>query len=142
MSLIDKEELRIAIYKNFDGIQCYDGSGQDICMEIDEILKTIEEVSLTGEKSMSYQKGFSEGHSLGKSESKRPTAKWIDHWSSELQAKGLRQCSKCKAGFQRFEHGTRKSDLPWIDGQPYTLHYIDKYCPNCGAKMENANKNE
>jgi hypothetical protein len=51
MSLIDKEALRKAVYENFRGIQCYDGSGQDICMEIDEIidsLPTAEEEYLKG----------------------------------------------------------------------------------------------
>ena len=66
----------------------------------------------------------------------RPTGKWIDHWSEDLHKLGYRQCSNCKAGCQIYEHGTRKSDLPWIDGQQFTLERIHKYCPNCGAKME------
>ena len=70
----------------------------------------------------------------------RPTGKWIDHWSEDLHKLGYRQCSNCKAGCQIYEHGTRKSDLSWIDGQPFTLERICKYCPNCGADMR-GNKN-
>lgn len=68
--------------------------------------------------------------------SERPRGEWLDHWSEDLQKMGFRQCSKCKAGYQLYEHGTRKSDLPWIDGQQYTLQRIGKFCPNCGARME------
>lgn len=72
----------------------------------------------------------------GKASAERPTGKWLEHWSKELSEKGFYQCSRCKAGFQRYERGTRHSELPWIDGQKYELHCIDNYCPNCGAKMK------
>lgn len=65
----------------------------------------------------------------------RPTGEWLEHWSKELSEKGFYQCSRCKAGFQRYEKGIRHSELPWIDGQKYELHCIDNYCPNCGAYM-------
>lgn len=82
-----------------------------------------------------YSRGYDDGYKEGY-KAERPHGKWIDHWSEELQKQGFRQCSKCKAGCQIYEHGTRKSDLPWIDGQQYTLQRICKYCPNCGAKMD------
>lgn len=66
---------------------------------------------------------------------KIPQGKWIEHYSKELSDKGFYLCSRCKAGFQRYERGVRHSDLPWIDGQKYELHRIDNFCPNCGADM-------
>lgn len=38
MRLIDAEALKEYIYENFDGIQCYDGSGADIIGEVNEII--------------------------------------------------------------------------------------------------------
>jgi len=65
----------------------------------------------------------------------RPQGEWIEHTSEEMSKLGFVKCSKCKAGFHRYERGIRHSDLPWIDGQPYELHLIDNFCPNCGAYM-------
>lgn len=64
-------------------------------------------------------------------------ARWVAHELKELSDKGYVKCSRCKSGFQRYVRGIRHSELPWIDGQPYELHAIDNYCPNCGAKMLN-----
>ena len=79
--------------------------------------------------------GYEAGYSAGLKDAKRPTGEWVAHWSEDLQKMGFRQCSKCKAGYQLYEHGTRKSDLPWIDGHQYILQRIGNFCPNCGAKM-------
>ena len=79
--------------------------------------------------------GYEAGYSAGLKDAKRPTGEWVAHWSEDLQKMGFRQCSNCKAGYQLYEHGTRKSDLPWIDGQQYILQRIGNFCPNCGAKM-------
>ena len=65
---------------------------------------------------------------------------WVRHPSDSLNDMGYSICSKCKHGFKRFDRGIRKSDVPYIDGQSYELHNIDKYCPNCGAKMRNGGK--
>lgn len=60
---------------------------------------------------------------------------WIEHDWKEMREKGYYRCSICGTGYQRFVKGIRKSDVPYIDGQEYTLQNIDNYCPNCGAKM-------
>ena len=64
-------------------------------------------------------------------------AEWIEHTSKGLSDLGYFLCSNCKRGFQRIEKGIRTSDVPYINGQPYELHAIDKYCPNCGSAMKN-----
>lgn len=63
------------------------------------------------------------------------TGYWIEHEWKELREKGYYRCSVCNHGYQRYTKGIRKSDVPYIDGQEYTLWHIDNYCPNCGAKM-------
>ena len=63
------------------------------------------------------------------------TGHWIEHDWEDMREKGYYRCSVCGTGYQRFVKGIRKSDVPYIDGQEYTLQNIDNYCPNCGARM-------
>ena len=63
------------------------------------------------------------------------TGHWIEHDSESLREIGYYRCSECNHGYQRYERGVRKSEVPYINGQKYELHRIDKFCPNCGAKM-------
>jgi rubredoxin len=63
------------------------------------------------------------------------TGRWIEHDFEQLRKMGYYRCSECNIGYQRYERGERKSELPNINGQKYELHRIDNYCPNCGAKM-------
>ena len=69
----------------------------------------------------------------------RPEGRWIKNKLGNLDELGFVLCSKCRCGFKRYDRGTRTSDLPWIDGQPYELENRCNYCPTCGAKMLNAN---
>ena len=70
------------------------------------------------------------------------TGHWIEHDWEDMREKGYYRCSVCGTGYQRFKKGTRKSDVPYIDGQEYTLHNIDNYCPNCGARMVKPQESE
>ena len=70
------------------------------------------------------------------------TGHWIEHDWEDMREKGYYRCSVCGTGYQRFKKGTRKSDVPYIDGQEYTLHNIDNYCPNCGARMVESQESE
>lgn len=70
------------------------------------------------------------------------TGHWIEHDMEDMREKGYYRCSVCGTGYQRFVKGIRKSDVPYIDGQEYTLHNIDNYCPNCGAKMVEPQESE
>ena len=60
---------------------------------------------------------------------------WIKHDWGDLREKGYYKCSVCGGGYQRFEYGVRKSDVPYINGQKFTAHKIDYFCPRCGAEM-------
>ena len=64
------------------------------------------------------------------------TGRWVEHDFEQLRKMGYYRCSECNIGYQRYERGERKSELPNINGQKYELHRIDNYCPNCGVKME------
>ena len=66
---------------------------------------------------------------------KRDKGEWIEHDWEELREKGYYRCSVCGCGYQRFIYGVRKSDVPYIDGQTFTSHKVDNFCPNCGADM-------
>lgn len=61
---------------------------------------------------------------------------WIEHDRKALREQGYYRCSECNHGYQRYERGIRKSEVPYINGQKYELHRIDKFCPNCGARMK------
>lgn len=69
----------------------------------------------------------------------KPEGRWVKNKSANLDELGFVLCSNCRCGFKRYDRGTRKSELPWIDGQPYELENRCNYCPTCGAKMLNAN---
>ena len=64
------------------------------------------------------------------------TGHWMEHDCESLREMGYYRCSECNHGYQRYERGVRKSEVPYINGQKYELHRIDNFCPNCGAKME------
>ena len=108
----------------------YEGGGYDAvsCEQIDNAPTIETDMSEYSDKlwKKAYERGKAEG---------RKTGRWIEHTSEEMSKLGFVKCSKCKAGFRRYERGVRHSDLPWIDGQPYELHLIDNFCPNCGADM-------
>lgn len=61
--------------------------------------------------------------------------KWLESPHKSLREQGYYVCSECGRGFQRFQRGIRRSDVPYIDGQPYELKVVDNFCPNCGADM-------
>ena len=65
--------------------------------------------------------------------------KWVESPYQSLREQGYYKCSVCGRGFQRFHRGIRKSDVPYIDGQPYELKAVDNFCPNCGADMREGN---
>lgn len=57
----------------------------------------------------------------------RPTGHWIEHDSESLREIGYYRCSECNHGYQRYERGVRKSEVPYINGQKYELHRIECY---------------
>jgi hypothetical protein len=118
----DLENIKSYFLENFEGTY---PAGLDYAID-----------KINSGDAVQYTLGYQDGFLEGKKICERQQGEWVAHWSEDLQKMGFRQCSKCKAGCQIYEHGTRKSDLPWIDGQQYTLKRICNFCPNCGAKMK------
>lgn len=91
-------------------------------------------------KALSYDRDqYDKGYAAARKKYERPEGRWIKHKIANLDELGFVLCSNCRCGFKRYDRGTRKSELPWIDGQPYELENRCNYCPTCGAKMLNAN---
>ena len=91
-------------------------------------------------KALAYERDqYDKGYADARKKYERPEGRWIKNKIANLDELGYVLCSNCRCGFQRYERGTRKSELPWIDGQPYELENRCNYCPTCGAKMLNAN---
>lgn len=52
------------------------------------------------------------------------------HWSPNPYNKEWDVCSACRIGTKIREYGLNP------DGNEYVTEYTYKYCPNCGAKMD------
>lgn len=111
--LIDANRLKECLFENFDGIQCYDGTGFDIYKEaaalVDE-MPTIEDHSLEIARKC-IELGRKYGNLEGKIEYKRPQGKW-----EEYACCNARGCSVC--------------------GYMDDWYFEHNFCPKCGAEMK------